>query len=321
MPAAPLQRLAGPGGGDGGLVARRGRNGPVLGAVTVKVAEFDGGVFAIHADVRGFARREQRVDDRRGRAVFEADERGGEVLGRRGPGLPRGDCVHLVPWPQEVQEEIELVDAVAHRGPTALRFPRAAPRKIEILIRPVPQRVAAGYEGSSEIAATNQTPCSCRGVTEAVLEDARELGAARGLCGVEPVEVGKAECRRLLGQDVHTGLKALDRLVNVHHGRSTQVHDVRFGLGQQLREVLVAAGDPMLIREGLQACVFDIARGDQRRSVVGAGQVGRVNSCDPACSDDGHPVSLHMGLSVERKQLCPKVSDFLVSNLSTTAHQ
>src|SRR4030095_15940947 len=121
--AAPLQRFGSPSGRHLVLMARCRSYGPVLGGIAVQVAELDSGELAVNTDIRGFAGREQRVDDRGSGAIFEANQGNREVFGGRCPGLAGCDSRDFFPRAEQVQEEVELVDAVAHGWTAAFRLP------------------------------------------------------------------------------------------------------------------------------------------------------------------------------------------------------
>ncbi|MCY1225486.1 hypothetical protein D9M72_376830 [compost metagenome] len=196
-----------------------------------------------------------------------------------------------------MEQEVELVDAVAHGGAAALGVPGPPPRHVPVAVRAVPEGVAAGHERAAEAAGPDQGPRGSGRVAETVLEHAGELRAALRLRSLQPVEVGQRQRRRFLGEHVHSRFQALDGLVDVHHGRRAQVHDVRFGHGQQFGKALVAAGNPVLLTEGIQPRRVHIAGRHEFRPVAGPCQVVRVHRGDPTRSHDGHFVRPHLKFS------------------------
>ena len=74
----------------------------------------------------------------------------------RSAGQLSGECRHFLPRPPEVEEEIELVDAVPHGGSAALNVPLAAPRDVKVRLVTEPEGVADPVSGLP------RAPDSCR---------------------------------------------------------------------------------------------------------------------------------------------------------------
>src|SRR5690606_3068716 len=131
-----------PQGGD--LLARvgGGREPPRVVAVAVQVFQLHGRAGEVEAQVAGLPGGQQTVDDDRGGAAGQGDDRGGEVLRRGRAGLARGRGAYGLPRADQGQQQVHLVDAVPHRRPAALRLPRAPPRDGEVFVGAEPQRVA-----------------------------------------------------------------------------------------------------------------------------------------------------------------------------------
>lgn len=281
--------------GGGLLVGHAGRrgDGPVLVAVTVQMGEFDGRALAVDADAADLVGAQHAVHDRGQRAVLEADQRGGDVLGLHVVDQPPGHGAHLAPRAEQVEQEIHLVDAVAHRRAATLGLPAAAPGHGVVRGVAVPGGLAVRDERAAEVVSVEQAAHMPGAGAEAVLEDDGGVRAGfLALLRLHGVEVGEGGHRRFLAPHPGPGAQRGDRLVAVQGRRGADGDEVGALLAQHAVQVGVAVRDTARRAERLDGLGIDVNRRDHLDLALlgeGAerGQVGAPG--DGAGTDDGCP--------------------------------
>lgn len=279
-----------PGGGLGGRHAGGRCDAPVRVAVAVEMGELDSGAFAVDADAADLVGAQDTIDDRRHGTALEPDQRGRDVLGLHVVHQASGHRPHLAPRAEQVQQEVHLVDAVAHGGSAALGRPAAAPGHGVVGGVAVPGGLAVGDERPAHGLVCEQ-PAHVPGAgAEAVLEDdGRVRAAVRSLLGLHRVVVGERRHRRLLAPHPRPGAQGGDRLVAVQRRRGADADQVGALLTEHPVEIGVGVRDPGLPAELLYRGGIDVDGGDDLRLALRGerGQRGQVRApADGADTDD-----------------------------------
>ncbi len=283
------------------LPPRRRGDPPVLVLVPVQVLHLDGRVFEVEPQVARLPGRQQRVHHGGHGTVLEAHEGAGHVLGGRGARLPVGDGGDLGPLAQHGEQEVHLVDAVAHRGTTALDLPVPAPRHREVLVRPIPERVADRHERPAEVTGLDQAAQPQRGAAEAVLEDGGEPGPAGPLGGQDVVEFGQREGRGFLAQHRDTRRQAGDGLLVVRPRGRAEVDEVGCRLPQRRGQVGVPVLDAPPLGELVEPPLVHVDRGDQFRTLGQPAEPVGMGVGDAPRADDGDTRSSHRSFVSHRR--------------------
>ena len=131
------------------------------------------------------------------------------------------------------------MNAVAERRAAALAGPGAAPVRIEVALRPEPQRLAHRDQRPAEGAGAEQFRGAAGAGPVPVLED-HVRGAAAGPFRLgDHVQLGQGRTRRLLDQHRPTGPEHLRRDLGVRAGRGGDADQVRASLAHQAGHIRV----------------------------------------------------------------------------------
>ena len=184
-----------------------------------------------------------------------------------------------------MQQQVDLVDAVAERRAAALAGPGAAPIRVEVALRPEPQRLAHRDQRPAERAGAEQFRGPPGAGPVPVLEDHVRGAAAGPLRLGDHVQLGQGRTRRLLDQHRPTGPEHLRRDLGVRAGRGGDADQVRAGLAHQaghirVRRPTVGVG----VRLGVLG--HDVDQPDQLGATRRGVRLG-VLVGDPAAADDG----------------------------------
>lgn len=215
------------------------------------MGQFDGGALAVDADTADLVGAEDAVDDGGQGSALEADEGRRDVLGLHVVDQSPGHGPDLAPRAEQIEHQVHLVDAVAHRGPAALGLPAAAPGHGVVGGVPVPGGLAVRDERAPEALLGDQLPYVPRTRSEAVLEDDRGVRppGLRAFLRLDGVEVGQRRDRRLLAPHPGAGPQRGDRLVAVQGRRGADTDQVGPLLRQHPVQIGVAVRDAVLRAE------------------------------------------------------------------------
>ncbi len=273
-------------------VRRRG-DAPVGVAMPVQMGEFDGGALAVDADATHFVRAQDTVDDGGQRAAPETDECGRDVLGLHVVHQAAGHRPHLAPRPQEIEQQVHLMDTVPHRGAAALRHPAAAPGHRVVAGVAVPRGLAVRDQCAPHGPLTEQPPHVPGAGAEPMLEDdGRVRTAVPALRRLDGVEVGQGEHRRLLAPDPGPGAQRGEGLPAVQGRRGADGDQVGPLRGEHPVMIGVRVRDAGLGTELPDGVLGDVGRGHQLRlTLLGEpGERGHMTPArDGARTDDGDP--------------------------------
>ena len=300
---AAWRRVVGGPRGSELLVARCRGERPVGVGVAVQVLDLQGRALGVDANRGRLTRRDNRVHDRRQRPAGEPHHGQGHVLGVGVPGLPSGHRGDLCPRAEQRQQEVELVDAVAHHRPTALDVPPPTPRRPEVVGVAVPERVTGGHQRAADAlvllsAADQQGAGAARTGAEPVLEDNSHVHPGALADGKKLVDLGKAQRRRLLQEHRHTRAQALGGQRNVRAGRGADVREVQPaapwpGMPECSGQVAAPVVDPMAGREVPGPRRLEVHARDHRRPPALAGNCGGMRGRDRTRADDQRPPRCH----------------------------
>ena len=257
------------------------------------MSELDRGVGAVDPDPAHLVRREHGVHHRGERAAAEADQGGGDIFPLGVVDQARRHRPHLLPLPQQMQHQVELVDAVPHRRPAALGGPTPPPRHGVVRRVPVPGCLAVRDQRSAQLTAPDQFTRVGGAGAVAVLEDDGRVGARRLLGGRDVVVLGERQAQRLLAQHPGARLERGHRLLPVERRRGPDQHQVR-PYGVEHRVHRGEPGDPLPggCAEVVEPALVHVDGGDQFHAVGVVAQRGQMAPAhDGAGADDGDPTA------------------------------
>lgn len=263
-------------------VGRR-RELPVGVLVAVQVVDLQRSAGGVDPDPAELLRRQQAVDHTRHRVALEDHRRHRDVLELDRTIQPYGGGVDRAPRSEQVQQQVDLVDAVAQRRPTTLTDPRPAPLRVEVRSRPEPQRLADRDLRSTQGAAGQELGGAHRPGSVPVLEDDVHRASAGRLGLGHRVQLGQAQHRRLLQQHGLPGGQDLDRDLGVAARRCRHRDQVGIGRGQQFRHALERLR-PVLVGECLRVLGDEVGDADERRTACAREGLG-VPATDAAGTD------------------------------------
>ena len=129
---------------------RCGRPGPVGIAVAVDVIDLEGAARGVHPNATELSRGEEAGHDCAYCAIGEGKYRQRHVLELNRTSDPRRTTVDGLPRAQQVEKQVDLMDAVSEGRSAALADPVATPLGQEVVVGAVPQGFADGYLRSSQ---------------------------------------------------------------------------------------------------------------------------------------------------------------------------
>jgi hypothetical protein len=142
--------------------------------------------------------------------------------------------VHRRHVAEQVQQQVDRVDALVHEGAAAVERLRSAPRRVAVVLRsPIPLHPRIDEQDGAEAAAVDGRFRLGERRRAAILEEdtERDAGAFDGGDGrVDPLD---RHVERLLAQDVTATGRRQRNLVGVDAGRTSYADDVERGLVEE----------------------------------------------------------------------------------------
>lgn len=182
-----------------------------------------------------------------------------------------------------MQQQVVLVDAVAHGRAAALGGPAAAPGHRVVGGVAVPGRLAVCDQRGAQLAARDQVAGVRRAGAVPVLEDHGRVRPGRLLGRRDVVVLGEGEAQRLLAQHPGTGLQRGHRLLPVQRRRCADQDEVgAYGVQHGVRRRVPRDVAGRLRAEGVEPLGVHVDGGDQFGAVGVGGEGGQV-----AAGDDG----------------------------------
>lgn len=257
----------------------------------VQMRHLDRRVSAVHPHPAHLIGQQHAVHHGRQRPAREPRQRRRHVLALRVVHQPCRHRLHLLPLPEQMQQQVVLVDAVPHRRPAALGGPPSAPGHGVVRGIPVPRGLAMRHQRSAQLPAPYQLPCAQSPTPVPVLEDHRRVRPGRGLRRRDLVVLGERQAQRLLAQHPGARLQRGDGLFTVQRRRRADEHQIGpYGVQHRLhrRETRhrLPRFSPRLRAEGVQPAGVDIDGGDEFDTVGVGPQRGQMAAADDRTGAD-----------------------------------